>query len=549
MGNKLSHLNIKANPIDGQTYTSPQGSIYTYSSVNAYWMKLNTTSTVSMPSIAMKSIGNATYTVNTTGDIGLSNTIYSMGTGIEILTNSFKLKKGVTYRLEAKLQGYFASTVSTCYIGYMWCDTSNNILTGTVQGTQWGGTSGNWTPDGGAVGYYTPTVDTEVKLRTTIVNNSNFVSISGNPSNTSGSDGGDSYCRIEEISASSMVLTKQEGTYNSSIEVQSNNQSLTTSIATDINIFKNVISQIGDGIVNNTDGTYTLKAGKTFKIRCQLATNGSTNFKMGFGIYDYTNVKYIGTGGTSWSTDGNTTSGMPSYAVATITAITDTKIGVKCNWINSQPQVVQYYTNTTSNGGSVLEINEQGSSNVYTDSRITIPGKQNFNTVNNTSFNNGDMWRSVNDGKFYVTENGVNYPIANDAYYFCKLARRDTGFTTSNAFQDFTFNVKDKDSTGSMGTLNSANAITIPKTGWYDIRSHFSWSSGCNGIIQIDLGGTIIDSIIIAGTTFGNPSGGTSCLHYCTQGQIIKMKVYGNTSITSTSAYGGCWLSVKFDSE
>lgn len=468
----FENIIFPSNPTDGQTYTSPQGSVYTYSLANAYWLKSNTSiSSVSMPSIVMKSIGNATYNVNTTSDIGLSNTIYSTGTGIEILTNSFKLKKGVTYRLEAKVQGYFASTVSTCYISYMWCDTSNNILSGTVQGTQWGGTGGNWTPDGGAVGYYTPASDTEVKLRITKVNSSNFITISGNPSNTSGDDGGDSYCRIEEVSKSEMVLTKQEGTYASSIEVQSNNNTISTSVGTDINVFKDVISQIGDGIVNNTDGTYTLKAGKTFKIRCQLSTSASTNFKMGFGIYDYTNSKYIGTGGTSWSTDGNTSSGLPLYAVATITTVTDIKIGIKCNWINSQPQNVQFYKNTTSNGGSVLEINELGSSKVYTDTRVDILGKQNYAKVVNSSSSvtDGDFWRDSTTNDLIYRKNTTDVNLTR-VPPIIKIVRSGN-YNISTGWSKIQHNVAQINTSDSTAVDLTNYRIVVPETGYYEVTN------------------------------------------------------------------------------
>ncbi len=227
---------------------------------------------------------------------------------VSLSANKVMLKAGNTYRLYANL------CTRSKYAEYQWVDINNVPIVGCNIG--WSGSvnsidTGTNVP---CVVVFTPTADTEVKLRITGISN-----YAGN------SDQFTNYSVVEVTqmgtsSATTLAQTLQKSYMSASMTVNY------TPGATNTPIIFNT-KDGGDLLYDNTTGAVKLTAGKTYRLTATLANVGES----GIGYLDYrffnkTTNTVIGTRGLYASINDNTTASNQSQAVATITPLVDTEV-------------------------------------------------------------------------------------------------------------------------------------------------------------------------------------------------------------------------------
>lgn len=266
----------------------------------------------------------------------------------------------MTYDLEACLSG---SATGASNIQYGWYLANGTQLPNSTVG---GGISPTYTSAGViqdcATAIYTPSVDTYVKVVLTY-SASTFRAYRGsNIGGTAdtGSSFGGSYAKIRQIGGNKISLTPMEGTYADYVLATLNgNQTINmTTSGQDMPIFTNQQQNIGE-VVYKGNGVYTLKANKTYKIKCGLSMIVPSNgHRMGWYISDSSN-NVLGSYGVSWTDSSGNNVDTQREARVTITPTQDMDIKIRQSWVSSTGNYT-FSANSNSQGHCYLEIQQLG---------------------------------------------------------------------------------------------------------------------------------------------------------------------------------------------
>ena len=140
-----------------------------------------------------------TKSADQTGISAATDVTWSSAGTVVFAANSWTLTAGKTYWLEAML---VVSNNSANSAAYAWVDSGNAIITGTTQGNTKSPTGlANGSSQSNAAGYFTPTVDTIVKVRVMFV--SGTMSIAGGVS--ADSSQGSSWADIRQVGVSAIA--------------------------------------------------------------------------------------------------------------------------------------------------------------------------------------------------------------------------------------------------------------------------------------------------------------------------------------------------------
>lgn len=408
---KYETITFPINPTDKQEFTSNLGDKYTYDLPNVYW-KLTRSSVVSITVKDAIQITRGSSQFLNSGSRWDCNTIVSqIGTGLTMENGGVKLKANTSYKLQAQLSFYTADTSSQFATYGFYNATKSSWLRGS-NASMWG-SSWTYQPNRTIDAIYTTgSTDEIIDIRCgyygfATVDKVSILGFNSIGTGTNGNNGGTSFFTVEAIDAYQQKLLPLEGTYVDFVHVGLSATPIVSMVNGTMTYqvpFDKVLFSSGTNIVNNNNGTFTLKKGYSYEIEADLVIysyGGRANWSI-FSNTDNANVGLIGGGG---STTTNTGMMGNSKATYTFTPNIDTTISCRIIWADTTTNA-QIYQNSNGASSSYLKIRCLGTTKVYVDSNTTVLSKQNYATVNNISPVNGDFWYDGND--FICRSRGTN---------------------------------------------------------------------------------------------------------------------------------------------
>lgn len=195
------------------------------------------------------------------------------------------------------------------------------------------------------------------------------------------------------------------------------------------------------------------------------------------------------------------------------------------------------------------------STKIYTNARTTVPTKQNYAKVVNSSSSatDGDLWRdnATNDMIYRKGTTDINLtrtpPII-------KMVRSGN-YTVSTGWQKIQLNSTAINTSISTSVDASNYRIVIPETGIYEVKASFGCSAISNNtyfrslmICNADASGTCIAVTSIGTSSSDSYIMGTSTVAYLSQGSYLTMWLYSSgVSSNIIDSYNGTlnttWLS------
>ena len=203
------------------------------------------------------SVDNAfgTKSSNQTGIAVATDISWASSGSIPFAANSWTLTAGKTYWLEAMLA---AGNTSGNSASYAWVDSSNNIIVGTTQGNTKSPTGAvDGSAQSNAAGYFTPSVNTTVKVRVTFV--SGTMSIAGGTATDSTQ--GSSWADIRQIGTTAI-----SGGVQGPITLTTTGTSGAATLVSDVLNIPNYSPTAPTVQTFNSSGTYTRPVGLKYAI-------------------------------------------------------------------------------------------------------------------------------------------------------------------------------------------------------------------------------------------------------------------------------------------